>query len=191
MSIIDRVKEYVLKQINEYKENSNDHYDFWNEHIKYVYKESINLAKEYNADLEIVSLGALLHDIALINKIGDRKDHHINGKIISKEILEKFNYNDEKLNRVLKCVYNHRSSKNAETIEELCVADADILAHFDNIPMLFNSAFVRSNIPLSEIRNWMKECFEKDYNDLSDRTKIKFKEKYEDICKIVLGDENE
>ena len=191
MSIIDRVKEYVLKQINEYKENSNDHYDFWNEHIKYVYKESINLAKEYNADLEIVSLGALLHDIALINKIGDRKDHHINGKIISKEILEKFHYNDEKLNRVLKCVYNHRSSKNAETIEELCVADADILAHFDNIPMLFNSAFVRSNITLSEIRNWMKECFEKDYNDLSDRTKTKFKEKYEDICKIVLGDENE
>ena len=45
MSIIDRVKEYVLQQIKEYKENSNDNYDFWNEHIKYVYKESIKLAK--------------------------------------------------------------------------------------------------------------------------------------------------
>lgn len=191
MSIIDRVKEYVLQQIKEYKENSNDNYDFWNEHIKYVYKESIKLAKEYNADIEIVSLGALLHDIALINKVGDRKDHHINGEVIAKEILERFDYDEDKLNRVLKCVYNHRSSKNAESIEEKCVADADILAHFDNIPMLFNSAFIRNNIPLNEIRTWMKECFEKDYNDLSDRTKETFKEQYQEICKIVLGDEDE
>ena len=191
MSIIDRVKEYLLQQIKEYKENSNDNYDFWNEHIKYVYKESIKLAKEYNADIEIVSLGALLHDIALINKVGDRKDHHINGEVIAKEILESFDYDEDKLNRVLKCVYNHRSSKNAESIEEKCVADADILAHFDNIPMLFNSAFIRNNIPLNEIRTWMKECFEKDYNDLSDRTKETFKEQYQEICKIVLGDEDE
>ena len=191
MSIIDRVKEYVLQQIKEYKENSKDNYDFWNEHIKYVYKESIKLAKEYNADIEIVSLGALLHDIALINKVGDRKDHHINGEVIAKEILERFDYDEDKLNRVLKRVYNHRSSKNSESIEEKCVADADILAHFDNIPMLFNSAFIRNNIPLNEIRTWMKECFEKDYNDLSDRTKETFKAQYQKICKIVLGDEDE
>jgi len=191
MSIIDRVKEYLLQQIKEYKKNSNDNYDFWNEHIKYVYKESIKLAKEYNADIEIVSLGALLHDIALINKVGDRKDHHINGEVIAKEILERLDYDKDKLNRVLKCIYNHRSSKNAESIEEICVADADILAHFDNIPMLFNSAFVRNNISLNEIRTWMKECFEKDYNDLSDRTKETFKEQYQKICKIVLGDDYE
>lgn len=191
MSIIDRVKEYLLQQIKEYKENSNDNYDFWNEHIKYVYKESIKLAKEYNADIEIVSLGALLHDIALINKVGDRKNHHINGEVIAKEILERLDYDKDKLNRVLKCIYNHRSSKNAESIEEICVADADILAHFDNIPMLFNSAFVRNNISLNEIRTWMKDCFEKDYNDLSDRTKETFKEQYQKICKIVLGDDYE
>lgn len=191
MSIIDRVKEYLLQQIKEYKENSNDNYDFWNEHIKYVYKESIKLAKEYNADIEIVSLGALLHDIALINKVGDRKDHHINGEVIAKEILERLDYDKDKLNRVLKCIYNHRSSKNAESIEEICVADADILAHFDNIPMLFNSAYVRNNISLNEIRTWMKDCFEKDYNDLSDRTKETFKEQYQKICKIVLGDDYE
>ena len=191
MSIIDRVKEYLLQQIKEYKKNSNDNYDFWNEHIKYVYKESIKLAKEYNADIEIVSLGALLHDIALINKVGDRKDHHINGEVIAKEILERLDYDKDKLNRVLKCIYNHRSSKNAESIEEICVADADILAHFDNLPMLFNSAFVRNNISLNEIRTWMKDCFEKDYNDLSDRTKETFKEQYQKICKIVLGDDYE
>ncbi len=188
MNIIDEVKEYVFKKIEEYKKNSDDHYDFWNEHIKYVYEESIKLAEKYNADIEIVSLGALLHDIALINKIGDRKEHHINGEKISKEVLEELNYDKSKMNRVLKCVYNHRSSSNAESIEEICVADADILAHFDNISMLFNSAFVRNKVNLSEIREWMKNTFEKDYNDLSERTKEVFKEKYNQICEIVLKD---
>ena len=188
MNIVDKVKEYVLKQIEDYKNNSEDNYDFWNEHIKYVYEESLNLAKNYNADIEIVSLGALLHDIALINMIGDRKDHHINGEKIARQVLEKFEYDKEKMHRVLKCVYNHRSSRNSESIEETCVADADILAHFDNIPMLFNSAYNRNNVTLNEIHEWMKNEFEKDYNDLSDITKEQFKERYELIKNIVLHD---
>ena len=186
-AIINEVEKYVKNKIEEYKNNSDDHYDFWNEHIKYVYEESLKLADEYNADKEIVALGSLLHDIALINKIGDRKDHHINGEIIAREVLNNLEYDESKKERVLKCVYNHRSSKNATTIEELCVGDADILAHFDNIPMLFNSAYNRNNVSLNEVREWMKNAFEKDYNDLSDKTKEVFKEKYDLICEIVIG----
>ena len=66
-AIINEVEKYVKNKIEEYKNNSDDHYDFWNEHIKYVYEESLKLADEYNADKEIVALGSLLHDIALIN----------------------------------------------------------------------------------------------------------------------------
>ena len=188
MNIVDLIEKYVKDKAAEYKNLSEDHYDFWSEHIKYVYEESKKLAKEYNADLEIVSLGALLHDIALINKVGDRQNHHINGEKIAKDILVSFNYDSNKINRVLKCVYNHRSSLNAESIEEVCVADADILAHFDNIPMLFNSAFVRNNINLNEVRAWMKNTLEKDYNDLSDNIKKIFSDKYNQICEIILKD---
>ena len=78
--------------------------------------------------MEIVKLGALLHDIALICKVGERKDHHINGKILAEEILKKYNYPNDKMNRVLSCVFNHRSSKNATNIEALCVSDADIVS---------------------------------------------------------------
>ena len=187
MNIIESVEKEIKEYIHEYIYNSEDHYDFWNEHIKYVYEESIDLAKKYGADDETVRLGALLHDIALIKCVGTRADHHINGKILAEEILRKYNYPVEKMEKVLGCVYNHRSSKNATNIEELCVADADILAHFDNIPMLFYSSFVRNKIPLNEVREWMKACFEKDYNDLSDKTKESFNEKYKMINKIILG----
>ena len=189
MNIVKEIKNYVKERCEEYRKNSSDNYDFWTEHIKYVYEESIVLAKIYNANIEIVSLGALLHYIALIEKIGDRKNHHINGERRAKEILENYNYDKEKLDRVLKCVYNHRSSKNATNIEERCVADGDILAHFDNIPMIFNTALVRNKVPLSEVREWMKESFEKDYNDLSEDTKKVFKERYDIIKLIVLGDQ--
>lgn len=189
--IIDEVKRIIIDASEEYKSHVEDKYDYWNEHIKYVYEESIKLADKYNADREIVELGALLHDIALVKKVGDRKDHHINGEILAREVLESFDYPEDRKERVLKCVLHHRSSKNAETIEEICVADADVLAHFDNISMLFNSAFNRNHLSLNEARAWMKECFEKDFNDLSDRTKEDFKEKYKTICDIVLGEKDE
>lgn len=186
-NIVNLIEQEIKQLIKKYKDSAEDHYDFWNEHIKYVYKESQKLANQYGADMEIVKLGALLHDIALICKVGDRKEHHINGKILAEEILKKYNYPEEKLTRVLSAVYNHRSSKNATNIEDLCVADADIIAHFDNIPMLFNSAYNRNHINLNEVRAWMKDVFEKDYNDLSNQTKQNFYERYKLICEIVLG----
>ncbi len=188
MDIVNQIEKEVKKYSEEYKNSSDDNYDFWNEHIKYVYKESIDLAKKYNANEEVVRLGALLHDIALICRMGDKKDHHINGKIMAEEMLSKYLYPVDKMNRVLSCIYNHRSSKNGTTLEDLCVADADILAHFDNIPMLFNLAYNRCNINLNEVREWIKAAFEKDYDDLSEKTKEVFKERYAQICKIILGD---
>ncbi len=191
MEYIDLIEKEVKDKIEEYRINSEDNYDFWNEHIRYVYDESIHLAQIYNADIEIVSLGALLHDIALIYKVGDRKEHHITGRNLANEILERYLYPADKKEKVLGCIYNHRSSKNATNIEELCVADADVLAHFRNIPMLFNVAFNRNNIRLNEVRQWMKEAFEKDYNDLSDQTKDIFRDEYKQICKVILNEEIE
>lgn len=185
MEIINVIEKKVKEAIQEYKNNASDHYDFWEEHIKYVYMEAVDLANKYGADIEIVALGALLHDIALIKKVGTRADHHINGEILARDILTKYNYPQEKQDRVLKCVLNHRSSKNATSNEELCVCDADIIAHFDNISMLINSA-KRNNVPEDKIIDYLKEVFEKDYNDLSDRTKESFKERYEKIYNEII-----
>lgn len=190
MNIVEEIEKIVKEEISNYKENAEDHYDFWEEHIKYVYSEALDLASKYEADTEIVALGTLLHDIALIKKVGTREDHHINGEKLAREILSNFDYPEDRKERVYKCVLNHRSSKNATSLEELCVCDADILAHFDNIPMLFNSAYNRNNCNLNNVRDWMKKTFEKDYNDLSDRTKKLFKDRYETICNIVLGNDN-
>ena len=49
-------------------------------------------------------------------------------------------------------------------------------------------AFNIYKINLNDVRNWMKDSFEKDYNDLSDKTKENFKDRYKQICEIVLGE---
>ena len=189
--LIEEIRKYVIERSEAYRETSEDHYDFWNEHIRYVYEEAVSLAKTYGADETVVALGALLHDIALIEKTGSRKDHHLNGKLLNNEILDRFHCPGDLKDRVLGCVLNHRSSKNAENIEELCVCDADCLAHLDNIPMLFNAAFNRDGVSLNEVRTWMRDSFEHDYNDLSERTKEAFRDRYNTIKRIVLGDGQE
>ena len=119
-------------------------------------------------------------------KVGDRKDHHINGAIIGREILEKYTSDKELIDRVVNCIYNHRSSKNATNIEEICVCDADILAHFDNIPLLFYSGIYRGKLELKDAKVWVKEKLEKDYDDLSSETKKEFTDKYNEIMKVIF-----
>lgn len=173
-NIIGQIKDEVLAFNQKYIDESDDHYDFWEQHIKYVVYNALNLASKYNADPEIVELGALLHDIALIAKIGTKINHHINGAVLAKELLSKYEYPQDKAELVIGCVLNHRRSKNATNIEELCVADADILAHFDNMSMIINNAKKQG----TDNKDIVNRC-DDDYNDLSDETKTAFKPQYE------------
>ena len=184
--IVEKVLKHVKERIKWHKETSPDHYDFWEEHIKYVYKEAVELGQKYEADVEVVKLGALLHDIALIEMVGTRAEHHINGKNIAEKLLKEFGYPEEKLNQVLGCILHHRSSKDAQNIEETCVADADILAHFDNVPLLFDVMYTLRHLELKDVRTQIKEYIEKDFNDLSDNTRELFKERYEVIKNVIV-----
>jgi len=185
MTIVDHVKRDLTILNQKYIDESEDKYDFWYNHIRYVVVEAVNLAKIYNADLEIVELGALLHDIALVAKVGTKVDHHINGVLLAKDILNKYNYPEDRLNRVLNCIQNHRSSKNATNMEELCVADADIIAHFYNIPNAFMIGVKKHNFSRPEqFMYWL----EGDYEDLSENTKVAFKERFNKIMTTLFND---
>lgn len=185
MDIIGKIKEELLNLNQKYILEADDNYDFWNNHIKYVVMEAKNLALNYGADVEIVELGALLHDIALVAKVGTKADHHLNGVILAKELLERYNYPKSSMDRVLGCILNHRSSKNATNIEEMCVADADIIAHFYNIPNAFVIGVKKHGYSTAEqFMVWLQ----KDYEDLSDKTKESFKSRYNNIMQTIFAD---
>ncbi len=115
-------------------------------------KNAVELAKEYGADIEIVELGALLHDISMPSEYGPREEHNVYGVEIADELLTKMNYPEDRKERVKECVLRHRGSKNLprNTIEEQCVADADVLAHFDCIPSLFHLVYNEMNLSVKD-----------------------------------------
>lgn len=186
--ITENIKEELIKRCNTYNQKYN--YDFWNDHIKYVVKNSIELAKKYEADVEIVELGALLHDIAMPSEVGPREEHNIYGVKIADELLTKLEYPQDRKEMVKECVLRHRGSKDLprNTIEEQCVADADVMAHFDCIPSLFHLAFGKNEMGLSieDGTEFVKKKLERDYNKLSSRTKEILKERYENIIKVLF-----
>lgn len=185
--IIETVKHDIISKSQKYMEEVDD-YDFWNEHIKFVEYYALKLAYEYGANPEVVQLGALLHDVALVSGIGTRLDHHEQGAIIAVNLLSQLGYDTDRIEQVRKCVYNHRSSHNAESIEEICVADADILAHFANIPMIFQCGFVLQKKNLREVKAGLRKSLQDDFDDLSDRTKLIFQKEYDNILNVLIKD---
>lgn len=158
----------------------------WSHHITSVVTNGIKLAKQYQADVEIVTLAALLHDIASITKAEYISEHHLIGADIAEELLRDFHYPQEKIEHVKQCILNHRGSKMAtkQTIEEICVADADAIAHFDNLPSLFSLVYKEKQLSIDEGASWIKAKLQRSYLKLSDESKEFYQGKYESVMSI-------
>jgi len=161
-------------------------------HINTVAEISERLAIDYNADKEIVILGAYLHDISNALEIGNPDDHHIHSMYAAEEMLIKHNYPSERIERVKKCVLHHRGSVTAdkETVEEECVADADAISHIFNIPDLFYVAYAVKLLDADEGAEWVRKKLFNDFNKLSKRSKDIYSNRYEMLIKSVLSSPN-
>jgi uncharacterized protein len=121
--IIDKTKEYVKSKL----EGEGTGHDFW--HILRVYKTSIYIGKKENADLFIVELTALLHDIA------DWKFNAGNSDIATSLIktwLESLGVEVHIINKITKIIETMSykggtTNASQETIEGQVVQDADRL----------------------------------------------------------------
>ncbi|MDP2741538.1 MAG: HD domain-containing protein [bacterium] len=101
------------------------------EHTERVYNLAIKMGKKENADLEILGLAAVLHDIA--RKEQDESNgkicHAERGAILAKEILERYGFQKEKREDITHCIEAHRyrNEKKPETKEAKILYDADKL----------------------------------------------------------------
>lgn len=156
-------------------------------HIKAVAKNGYILAQEYGADLEVVIIASWLHDIASITNYDLYEEHHIHGAAMAKEILEGMNYPGEKIEQVQQCILNHRGSELKEkySLEEVCVADADAISHFDSLPSLFYLAYEKRNYGIQEGIEFVRGKLTRSYDKLSADSKKVFEDKYKSIMEIL------
>lgn len=97
MTLIDKTILFVKQQL----QNAEGGHDWF--HIERVYKNALLIAENEACDLEIVKLGALLHDIA------DSKFHNGDetvGPKVARKFLEAENVNEEIITHVLNIIKN-------------------------------------------------------------------------------------
>jgi len=153
-----------------------------------VVKNAVLLAREYNADEEIVMIASWLHDIASITDYALYEEHHIHGAEMARPMLEAFGYEEEKILHVQECIRCHRGSRRMEmpTVEALCIADADAISHFDSVPSLLYLAYVQKGMAMDEGIAFVRGKLERSYAKLSDRSKEVYRDKYAQVM-AVLG----
>ena len=131
-------------------------------HIEAVVKNAEILAGKHGTDKEVVIIAAWLHDIALITDYAMYEEYHKYGADIAKEILNELNY-DKKMALVQKCILNHRGSVKLKrnSIEELYVADADAISHFDSVPSLLYLAYVEKGMDIEHGVDFVRKKLER------------------------------
>lgn len=160
------------------------------DHIVAVVKNAAFLAEHYGADQEVVMIAAWLHDIASVTDYSLYEQHHIHGAEIAYHILKEYHYDEQKILLVQECIRNHRGSVNFEkrSIEELCVADADAISHFDSVPNLLYLAYVTKGMGMEDGVDFVKSKLTRSYQKLSEESKILYQDKFREVME-VLGDQ--
>ena len=77
-------------------------------HINPVVEIACKMAKELNADIQVVEISAYLHDITKIT--GERKNHHITGAEYAENFLAKYDIEAEKIEQIKNCIKKHRGT---------------------------------------------------------------------------------
>jgi len=158
----------------------------WKYHIVPVVNYAKKLAKLLKVDEEITEIAALLHDIGRL-KFGSR-NHHITGMFEAEKILRNYKYPQKIIDEVKHCIKSHRGSKNIKpktTIAKI-IANADAMAHFDVLPILFYSHYKKGSF--EEVFKQIEEKIEREWNKkitLPEAKKM-LQEKYKAI-KLILN----
>ena len=126
---MDKTFEKIFLEAKKHFNNSRGSHDF--SHVERVLKMALHIGKKAGANLEILKLAAILHDVERQNedKIKGKIDHAISGAETAKEILRKYNYKENIIAAVYHCIATHRfrNELKPKTLEAKILFDADKL----------------------------------------------------------------
>jgi len=125
MELLVKIKEEAKR----YFANAEGSHD-WG-HTERVYSLCVHIGKKENADLEVLEMAALLHDIGreYQDKTNGRVCHAEKGAQLARELLERYKVDKEKIEKIVHCIECHRfrGDKIPQSKEARVLYDADKL----------------------------------------------------------------
>lgn len=124
-NIFEKIKSKVKKELLGVKKSHN-----W-EHTQRVINLALHIARKEKADIFIVKIAALLHDIGRLKE--DSSNGKINhaeyGSILAQKILKDNKIKNDTIKKIVHCIESHRfrGRIRPETKEAKCLFDADKL----------------------------------------------------------------
>jgi uncharacterized protein len=119
----------IIKEAQKFFKNAKGSHDW--EHTERVLNLCIHIGKKEKADIEVLRLAAILHDIGRgkEDKSKGKICHAKQGAVLAKKFLRKYGFSDAKINRIVHCIENHRFRGNNkfESKEAKILYDADKL----------------------------------------------------------------
>ena len=119
----------IKKEAKRYFENAKGSHDW--EHTKRVCNLCIHIGKEEKADIGVLKLAAILHDIGreYQDKTNGRVCHAEKGALLARELLEKYAMDKERIDKVIHCIECHRfrGDRIPQSKEARVLYDADKL----------------------------------------------------------------
>ncbi len=132
--MLEQLKEEVKYLLKE-SEGCHD----W-DHTLRVYNLALHIGKIENANLEILGIAALLHDIGRPeeDRLNRKVCHAEIGAVMAEGILKQHGLEDEKIEKIKHCILQHRFSKGQapESKEAKILYDADKLDNIGAIGIL-------------------------------------------------------
>lgn len=159
----------------------------WQFHLLPVIKNACKLAEKYGADKDVVEVAAIFHDYANLLDFANSDNHHILGAELAEGVLSMDGFEQEFIDKVKRCIRNHRASvlKEKFSIEEVCVADADAMSHLDSVVELICwRAYLGEDI--LTCNNFVKKKIKNSYAKMSKETQELVKDKYNSIMNILF-----
>ena len=155
-------------------------------HINPVVKIAKKMAKDLDADIQIVEIAAYMHDITKMT--GERKDHHITGAIYTRDFLKNYNIEEYKVNKIMDCIKKHRGNSefSRNTLEEKIIATADAVAHIEHPLTLFYAWYGRRNCSIDDGADGILSKLNRSWNKIEfDYIKQKEMDKYKYLINML------
>lgn len=100
------------------------------DHVQRVAHLAVRIARAEGADVEVVLLAALLHDVPVDHHVSARTSHHHAAADFARQYLTQRGMASKRIDNVVHCIAAHRfrdQSLRPQTLEAKCLYDADKL----------------------------------------------------------------